>query len=215
MALLDPILPYVEEVNRFADYPIVGRGISRGRIITSVQACPKVWSFGLTVATPALRWDEYYEFIEDVRTINMTSPFSFSFLAGAELAYLTPYRGTLSSVERAAVTVAATPGVNVQISLANLPATRTNVFRKGDFIQAIGDPKPYTVTADVNSNASGAATLSLSRPLFTYPAVGTKLYYGNQVSWTCYFSKLPEPSSISTYLNGLQWNGTFEFTETA
>ena len=215
MALLDPIVPYIQDINEFSDYPIVGRSISRGRIITAVQACPKVWTFKFTIATPVLVWDKYYDFLEDLRQVNTSSSFQFSWSTNAGLSYLTPYRGTLTLTEKTAVTVAASTGVSTNLNLANLPISRTQAFRKGDFIQAIGDPKPYTVISDVNSSATGTATLILNRPLFTYPSSGTKLYFGNQVTWTCFFSTLPTPSSIGQYLHGLQWSGSFEFTETA
>lgn len=216
MALLDPIVPLIESVEEFNDYPITGRQISRGRIITAVQACPKVWSFKIKIAAPLMRWDQYYGFLEDLRQTNTSSSFTFNFLSNVKLSYLTPYQGTLAVGERPAVLTAAKAlATPVQLNLSGLPNSRANVFRKGDFIQITGDTKPYTVIQDVTSSATGTATLTLNRPLFTYPATGLTLLYGNAVTWTCFFSNLPSPSSITPYLNGLQWTASFQFSETA
>lgn len=60
------------------------------------------------------------------------------------------------------------------------------VLLKGDFIEIDNDKKVYQITADVTSNGSGQATLSIYPPLRKVPSDNATIH--TDVVWTCALS---------------------------
>lgn len=216
MALLDPILQWNKSLE-LVDYPVVAQVVSRGRTITTLQASPKVWQFKLSIETPHLQWQNYQEFLEELRDVNLSTSFTFTLANTPSLQFMVGYNGAMTSAQRALVRtqMPQTGDSPLSLRLSNAPLSLQNVFRAGDYIQVVGDIKPYTVRSTVNSNAAGEVLLTLNRPLFTYPNPGSSLMYGSDVTWSCFFTSLPTPSATSQYYRGISWSGDFEFVENA
>ena len=64
-------------------------------------------------------------------------------------------------------------------SIDGMANNTTGVFKAGDYFRFTGQNKVYMVVADVNSNGSGAGTLTFEPPLRTAVSDNTILIYSN------------------------------------
>jgi hypothetical protein len=64
-------------------------------------------------------------------------------------------------------------------SIDGMANNTTGVFKAGDYFRFTGQNKVYMVVADVNSNGSGAGTLTFEPPLRTALSDNTILIYSN------------------------------------
>ena len=64
-------------------------------------------------------------------------------------------------------------------SIDGMANSTTGVFKAGDYFRFTGQNKVYMVVADVNSNGSGAGTLTFEPPLRTAVSDNTILIYSN------------------------------------
>ena len=213
MALLDELMENAISVE-FDDYPLVGQTASRNQSITTVQASPRFWKFTVDLQTPILRWDEYRGMVQRIRSTAMFEPFTFNLANTPKLWTLVDYQGTLSSVQLAALDVAAQTGVALNIlNLTGAPPNQAGCFLAGDYIQTGNSVR--TVRTDADSDGTGKIVLLLSDPLLAYPTVGTSIITGKDVSWNnCYFTELPSPGISYEFMDGITWTGKFKLVQT-
>ena len=213
MALLDDLLQYAISID-FDDYPIIGQTASRNQSITTIQASPRFWKFTVDMQTPILTWADNRALVQNIRNTAMFNPFSFTLANTPNLQSIVAYQGVLSSVQLAAITVRANQGTTLdRLYLENLPASISNVFKTGDFIQ-VGNAV-RTCLYDVTSISSGYATVFLSDPLVAYPTVGAHITTGTAVTWNnCYFTDLPAPGLSYEFIDGITWTGKFKMVQT-
>ena len=77
------------------------------------------------------------------------------------------------------------------------------IFKAGDYLKFANHDKVYTVTADVSSNGSGAATIAIEPALITSPATDSAITY-TSVPFTVALTSRVQEFSTGT-------NGLFEF----
>lgn len=213
MALLDQLLEYAISID-FDDYPIIGQTASRNQSISTIQASPRFWKFTVDMQTPILTWAENRALVQNIRNTAMFNPFSFNLTSTPNLQSLVAYQGVLNFSQLSAITVRANQITGLsRLYLQNLPTSTLGVFKAGDFIQ-VGDAV-RTSLYDVDSSASGYATVFLSDPFTAYPTVGSHITTGVDVTWNnCYFTDLPTPGLSYEFIDGITWTGKFKFVQT-
>jgi len=77
------------------------------------------------------------------------------------------------------------------------------IFKAGDYLKFANHDKVYTVSADVSSNGSGAATIAIEPALITSPATDSAITY-TSVPFTVALTSRVQEFSTGT-------NGLFEF----
>jgi hypothetical protein len=217
MALLDTLLAQANEVTLW-DYPIIGKSVSRGNVITTVQASPKVWHFQCNLSNPTLKWTSTSAraFWEDLRSTHTGTRFDFTFANAPYLAPLVNYQGVLNTLQQSALrtAIAQVGDPPTRLRLTGAPNSTTNVFRKGDFIQPVGG-KPYTVIADASSDATGNVILTLNRPLFSTPITASQVLLGSAVTWSVYIEKISNVTMSNQYVQGMIFPTSFDLIEDA
>lgn len=191
--LLDPILPHIKKVNYIDDQPLGAQTASRNRVITTIQVTARqAWFFSLNLVTEAMSYDDYRDFIEDMRATNFSQPFSFSLASAPErLKARYAYRGSLDETERTQVVTASYTAGSTSLTLSGLPVGRVGAFRKNDLIEVNGAVRTILANADVTPG--GNATLTLSAPFRTPPSAGSAVRLGADVIWqNCYFPTPPQ-----------------------
>jgi hypothetical protein len=192
----------------------VGQQVSRSGQVRVAQYLTSVpWVFTVTPHN-YLYYPQVRNVIQAIDNKDRQLPESISF-AGTNLSWFTAYQGTLSSVQAAALTLAAVPVANsTTITVGNLPSVSSTefVFKAGDFLQL--GLYPYKVTADVLRGSGSTVTVTLHRPVIGTPSVGTLTAVGN----ACTFYMLAETCptyTLNPMTNGafVQWDAPFVFRE--
>ncbi len=75
-------------------------------------------------------------------------------------------------------------------------ASTTGIIKAGDFVKFNGHNKVYMLTADVNSNGSGQATLAIEPALFVSPSDNESIIVSN-VPFTVAFSSDSRSSNVA------------------
>jgi len=109
------------------------------------------------------------------------------------LAFIMKQRSQLESFQYTPATMASTNGVASGVISVNgavsagatsctidgMANSTTGVFKAGDFFRFTGQNKVYMIVADVNSNGSGAGTLTFEPPLRANVSDNAVLIYNN------------------------------------
>ena len=150
---------------------IVATSISRSqRIKTAERLTAQPWTFKITPAG-AFKYAENRGVLEVLYLNERVTEYTVRLANNPKLAYITQYRGELSSGQLAALLTTATSTASITID--TLPAigdpitTATYIFRAGDFIQPANSRYPYTVTGDVQRGSGSTVTLPLNRAIIT------------------------------------------------
>ena len=102
-----------------------------------------------------------------------------------------------------------------RVFLNGFTAGQNNVVRKGDYVQFGAGTKVYQSITDVNSDASGVATITLNTDIVTTIADGTGLLGGDGLSFKLIledkpaFNTVPGAGGVPLY----SFSGPFQFRE--
>ena len=194
MAIFDYILQYANEVE-ISDYPIIGKSVSRGGIITTVQAQPKIWKIKINLSNPALRFDdtEARNFLENIRDVNTFKSFDLTFKNTPNLYYINKYQQELIPET-----------ISFSGKAGSTEFSSGAVLLPGDYVQPFGG-SVYTIV----KNKFGG--LILNRPLFK--DASSSAYVGQYVTWKMYLEKVGNCVAASNIIKGMVFPTTFEFVE--
>jgi hypothetical protein len=193
---------------------MVGQQYSRsGQVRTAQYVTSVPWVF--TVKPHAyLYYPQVRDVIQTIDNLDRQNAATITFNT-TNLQWFTEYKGGLSSVQAAALTLASVPAANATtISIGNLPAVASGVvvFAAGDFIQ-IGN-YPYKVTTEVLRGSGSTVSVTIHRPIIGTPSTGTLTAVGA----SCTFSVVAEVCPTYTLrpmTNGafVDWDADFVFRE--
>ena len=193
---------------------MVGQQYSRsGQVRTAQYVTSVPWVF--TVKPHAyLYYPQVRDVIQTIDNLDRQNAATITFNT-TNLQWFTEYKGGLSSVQAAALTLASVPAANATtISIGNLPAVASGVvvFAAGDFIQ-IGN-YPYKVTTEVLRGSGSTVSVTIHRPIIGTPSTGTLTAVGA----SCTFSVVAEVCPTYTLrpmTNGafVEWDSDFVFRE--
>ncbi len=193
---------------------MVGQQYSRsGQVRTAQYVTSVPWVF--TVKPHAyLYYPQVRDVIQTIDNLDRQNAATITFNT-TNLQWFTEYKGGLSSVQAAALTLASLPAGNATvIAIGNLPSVSsgTVVFEAGDFIQ-LGN-YPYKITTQVLRGSGSTVNATLHRPIIGTPTVGTLTAVGA----SCTFSVVAEVCPTYTLrpmTNGafVDWDADFVFRE--
>jgi len=150
---------------------IVATSISRSqRIKTAERLTAQPWTFKIT-PSGAFRFSDNRGVLEVLYLNERVTEYQVRLANNPRLAYITQYRGELTTPQLTALRTTATSTASITID--TLPAiggditTATYIFRAGDFVQPANSRYPYTVTGDVQRGSGSVVTLTLNRPIIT------------------------------------------------
>jgi hypothetical protein len=196
---------------------VVGQTLSRSQRIKSAQrntANP----LALTVTPAAIfPYAQARDMVEGVMLGDRYQEFQVKLGNNTKTAYINEYRGSLTKVQIAAMTI--TNFTLTSVTIGGLPAiagsvtSATIVFKSGDWIQPSTSRYPYIVTENVLRGVGSVVTATVHRNLITSEATtvtGTMLV-GTDTTLKVIIADLP------TYELGmfkfLSWSGDFKLVE--
>jgi hypothetical protein len=178
------------------------------------------WRFTLTVPG-MLPYDQIRDLLEDIDRLDRRTPqvISFSTSTGASsgLSYMFAYQGDMTDSQVSGITIQSWSGN--QMTLTNLPQMISTkyLFRKGDFIQAVGYPYPVTIQYDVPRGTSSTVVVTTHRPAFgglSTATVNRNILVGNNVEFNMFCNNTPtyklNPGGSTALVT---WDGPFTFYE--
>jgi len=193
---------------------MVGQTMSRSqRLKTAERSTSQPWKF--KVSPPAqLPWTEGRVIAETIELGDRVSEYEISLNGNTGMNYITAYQGSMTTVQRAALTISST-GTST-LTLTTLPSvtSSTVLFAVGDFIQPANSRYPYTVTAAVLRGSNTTTSVTLNRPIITSEGInliGQGVRVGNSCTWRVVVATMPTYSLI--YGQQMQYNGDFELVE--
>ena len=166
----------------------IGQTISRsGHIKTSVQQ-GSLYRF--TVGVDAgLKYSTNRDLLEDIDTLDRNVEANVDIgETNTGLSYLTAYQGDLSGAQLDQLVVPDASGGNIYVSTSSVTGNvvgYTNLFKKGDYIQPLGNTStyryPYQVTSDVAWSVSSNITVPVHRPVLEQDGVTLSASHGLRV----------------------------------
>ena len=173
--------------------------------MTGVQTC----------ALPIfLYYPQVRDVIQTIDNLDRQTAANITF-SSTNLSWFTEYKGGLTGVQAAALTLAAVPATNSQtLTIGNLPsvASGTVVFAAGDFIQ-IGS-YVYKITAQATRGSGSTISVGIHRPIIGTPSTGTLTAVGSAVYFPVYAEACPT-YTLNPMTSGafVEWDGPFVFRE--
>ena len=152
----------------------IGQTVSRsGHIKTSVQQ-GSIYRFTLSVAD-GLTYSTNRGLLEDLDTLDRNVEANVDIgSTNTNLSYLTAYQGDANVTQLNALALNSTSGANIYVDTNSVVGTPTTLFKKGDYIQPLGNTStyryPYQVTSDVAFSV-GNITVPVHRPILSQDGV--------------------------------------------
>jgi hypothetical protein len=153
---------------------VTGTSISRsGQYKTSLRS-PVPYSF--TVGAPGgLKYSENRGLLEDLDSTDRITEANVNIGAtNSGISYLTAYQGDANTTQLSALVLDSVSGANVLIDTTGATGHSGTLFKKGDYLQPLGNTStyryPYQVTSDV-SFTSGTVTVPVHRPVLSQNGV--------------------------------------------
>ena len=189
---------------------VVGIQYTRNEI-PRVSATPTRNPWKITLDMPnSFRYNEARALMEELDTLDTTTPQIVTFGNNANLQWIWAYQGALTTGQLAGLNVVSYVGN--QLTLNGLPtvASSTVMFKKNDLIQINGHPYPFTTENDVLRGGGSSVVITTSRPnIITDSVVGS----GITVGTTCQFNMFcPNMPVYKLIVGGYQrvGNGTIQ-----
>lgn len=194
---------------------VVGVQYSRSEI-AKVSSTPtrNPWRFNLNV-TAGLQYSKNRDLLEDIDRIDrsLTETVSFSSVPGH--AFLFAYQGAMNAIAISNLRI--TSFVGNQLVLNTLPVLTQGavLFRKGDILQIVGYPHPFTVTQDVLRGTGETVTLTTHRPNFITASVANLgVVVGNAVQFKVFCPNMPTYTLVPGGTDALiEWTSDFQLYE--
>ena len=196
---------------------VVGQTISRSQRIKSAKR-NSANPLALTVTPSAyFNYATARSTVEGVMSYDRYQEIQVKLGNNTRTAYLNEYRGSLSKVQVALMTI--TNFTLTSVTIEGLPAiggaitSTTTILKAGDWIQPYWSRYPYIVTEDVQRGSGSVATATVHRNLITSESTtvtGTMLV-GTDTSLRVVITELPT-YEIGLYKQ-LSWSGDFKVVE--
>lgn len=143
---------------------VVGIQYARNEI-PRVSQTPTTNAWKITLDMPnSFRYSEARALIEELDTLDTTTPQLVTFGNNINLKWLWAYQGSITTAQVAGLRVVSYIGN--QLILNGLPAVASTryLFKKNDLIQIAGHPYPFTTEEDVPRGSGSTVTITTSRP---------------------------------------------------
>ena len=150
---------------------VTAQSISRSGHLKTAERSPAVYQF--TVGSPrGLKYSDNRGTIQTLDDIDRIVESNVDIGANnTNLSYLTSYLGDTSSSDLANITLRDVNADNIYVNCATLTGSATNLFKKGDYIQPLGNANvyryPYQVTSDVAFSTASNVTIPVHRPVLS------------------------------------------------
>lgn len=197
---------------------VVGVQYSRSEI-AKVSSTPtrNPWRFNLNV-TAGLQYSKNRDLLEDIDRIDRSVTETVSFAGVPGQAFIFAYQGAMTAPMINALRIQSFVGN--QLTLTNLPnvaaiGATAFMFKKGDILQVVGYPHPFTVTQDVLRGGGNTIVLTTHRPNFiTASVVNAALVVGNAVQFKVFCPNMPTYRLVPGGTDALiEWTSDFELYE--
>ena len=190
--------------------------VSRSGHIKTAERQPSVYK--LTVGTHAgLKYSENRGVLEDIDTADRTVEANVSLANSSGMNYITDYQGSISSSELNNITMVGADGKEIYMNTNGVTGSGT-LFKKGDFVQPLGNTStyryPYQVTSDVSFSQSANITVPVHRPVLDQSGVSITsggIRTGNDVRF--HVKALVCPTYSIVPRDRIEFSGDFEFVE--
>ena len=150
---------------------VTAQSISRSGHLKTAERSPQVYTF--TVGSPrGLKYSENRGTIQTLDDIDRITESNVDIGGNnTSLSYLTSYLGDTSSSDLANITLRDVNADNIFVNCSTLTGSATNLFKKGDYIQPLGNASvyryPYQVTSDVAFSTASNVTIPVHRPVLS------------------------------------------------
>ncbi len=151
---------------------VAAQSVSRsGRILTAERATNVPYRFKIGMHK-GLKYSTNRGLLEDLQGLDVTDETTIDIGdTNTDLSYVTAYQGGITGGNLTAVSGA---GLVLTVNAANVTGSGT-LFKKGDYLQPVGDTGayryPYQVTADVAFTTSSSVAIPVHRPVISQSGV--------------------------------------------
>jgi hypothetical protein len=170
--------------------------------------------------TPSLRYSENRGLLEDIDTLDRVTEETINIgSTNLGLEYITRYQGNISNEGIANITVNNVVDFgNLYLNCSSIGAGSGFLFKKGDFIQPLGNTNvyryTYQVTSDIAYSTDGNVAIPVHRRLFEQPGqtfIGGGIRVGKDVTWPV--KMLQKPNYTILPRDRVVFDGEFQLVE--
>lgn len=193
---------------------MVSQTLSRSqRIKTAERTTAQPWKFKIT-PPGMLKWADSRGIVELIDFNERVNEYEISLSGNSGLTYITAYQGSLTSLDRNAITIQAVNTGSITITTLPSVSSGTVMFKSGDIIQPANSRYPYSVVNDVIRGVNTTTTVTLHRDIITSENItvtGQTLKIGNSATWRVVVTGLPTYQLVPG--RNVQYTGDFELIE--
>lgn len=193
---------------------MVSQTLSRSqRIKTAERTTAQPWKFKIT-PPGMLKWADSRGIVELIDFNERVNEYEISLSGNSGLTYITAYQGSLTSIDRNAITIQAVNTGSITITTLPSVSSSTVMFKSGDIIQPANSRYPYSVVNDVIRGVNTTTTVTLHRDIITSENItvtGQTLKIGNSATWRVVVTGLPTYQLVPG--RNVQYTGDFELIE--
>jgi hypothetical protein len=133
------------------------------------------------------------QLIEEIDTLDRATPQQVTMSSNSKLSFLFAYQGAMTAAQINALRITSFNGNQLVLNSLSTITPLSTMFKKGDFIQIVGHPYPFTVTADVIRPAgSDTVTITTHRGNFISDSVANgTLIVGNSINFYMLCTNMP------------------------
>ena len=151
---------------------VAGQSVSRSGIVMTAERTSVVPYRFIIGMHEGLKYSTNRGLLEDLDTMDITAEEAIDFGdTNTGLSYITAYLGGITG---GTLTAVSSSGTNLVVNASGVTGSGT-LFKKGDFLQPVGDTGtyryPYQVTADVAYSTSATVTIPVHRPVLAQDGV--------------------------------------------
>lgn len=147
----------------------IGQTISRSGVIKTSLQQASLYRFTV-VMSDGLVYSANRGLLEDLDTQDRNQEANVDIgTTNTGLSYITAYQGDTSQSDLGNISMLGNTGANIYVDCSGLTSGATTLFKKGDYIQPLGNTStyryPYQVTSDVAYSTSSNVTIPVHRPV--------------------------------------------------
>ena len=155
--------------------------------------------------------------LEDIYTTGSTNEANISLNNNTGMNYLTAYQGDIAQVQLDNITLNSVNGSEIYVNCSAATGSG-NLFKKGDYIQPLGNTStyryPYQVTSDVAFSTAANVTIPVHRPVLSQSGVALTsggIRVGIAVRWNVKIMNLPKYTVVP--YDRIEFSSDFELVE--
>jgi hypothetical protein len=142
---------------------IVGVQVARNQLVRTNET-PTVVPWAITIKPNVVPFNEARALIEELDRLDRNKPEIITLGNHVDMRWLYKYQGQMTALEQSSLRVSSFVGNQLVLTATAVTGPSKIMFAKGDLLQIVGFPHPFTVVSNVLRGSGDTVTVTTHRP---------------------------------------------------